>query len=92
MDHSQLHSCPPPHPSELFCLVASRRTPAKKRRPEVVDLSEEQEHPFFLLDDSSENLDVHLLVDNKESDQMVKKLDTVMIMVRLASVWKRQRI
>lgn len=67
------------------------KLPRKQRRPEVVDLSEEQEHPFFLLDDSSENLDVDLLVDNKESDQMVKKLDTVMIMVRFASVWKRQR-
>ena len=63
----------------------------QKRRPDLVDLSEEQEHPFFLLDDSSETPDVDLLVDNKGSVQVVKKLDTEMIMARLALVCKRQR-
>jgi len=92
IDHSQLHSCPPPHHSELFCLVPSRKTLAKqKKRPNLVDISEKQEHPIFLLDNTSEEPDIDLLLDNKRSDQVAEKLVTEMMMVKLALVWRRQR-
>lgn len=57
-----------------------------KQRADLDDIREEQEHPVFLLDNTGEESDVDLLLDTKGSDQVVEKLDTEMMMVRLTLV------